>query len=88
MSNSNRDTAARWVSMLPSAATVAEMIGEHGPAVVAQIRKWWGQTDAADTFPLTEAGDAECFAAAAGKEFWEESSVAEFILGYAVREGP
>jgi hypothetical protein len=25
MSNSNRDTAARWLSMLPSAATVAEM---------------------------------------------------------------
>lgn len=33
-------------------------------------------------------GDAECFAAAAGKGFWEQSSVAEFILGYAVNEGP
>ena len=32
-------------------------------------------------------GDAECFAAAAGTGFWEKSSVAEFILGYAVREG-
>ncbi|MGO4438818.1 SagB/ThcOx family dehydrogenase [Rhizobium sp. RAF56] len=31
-------------------------------------------------------GDAECFAAAAGTAFWEESSVAEFILGYAVGE--
>jgi SagB-type dehydrogenase family enzyme len=33
-------------------------------------------------------GDAECFAAAAGTRFWEESSVAEFILGSAVREEP
>jgi oxazoline/thiazoline dehydrogenase len=33
-------------------------------------------------------GDAECFAAAAGTGFWEESSVAEFILGHAVREAP
>jgi oxazoline/thiazoline dehydrogenase len=32
-------------------------------------------------------GDAECFAAAAGTEFWETSSVAEFILGHAIREG-
>jgi SagB-type dehydrogenase family enzyme len=31
-------------------------------------------------------GDAECFAAAAGTSFWEESSVAEFMLGYAVDE--
>ena len=33
-------------------------------------------------------GDAECFAAAAGTAFWQESSVAEFILGYAVGEAP
>ncbi len=33
-------------------------------------------------------GDAECFAAAAGTAFWEESSVAEFILGYAAGERP
>jgi SagB-type dehydrogenase family enzyme len=28
-------------------------------------------------------GDAECFSAAAGTAFWEESSVAEFMLGHA-----
>ncbi len=28
-------------------------------------------------------GDAECFVAAAGTRFWEESSVAEFVLGHA-----
>jgi SagB-type dehydrogenase family enzyme len=33
-------------------------------------------------------GDAECFAAAAGTAFWEESSVAEFMLGYAVGKTP
>ncbi len=43
------------------APTVAELIGEHGPAVVAQILKWHGIADV-ETFPLTEAGDAECFA--------------------------
>jgi len=33
-------------------------------------------------------GDAECFAAAAGTAFWEESSVAEFMLGYPVGRAP
>ena len=33
-------------------------------------------------------GDAECFAAAAGTSFWEESSVAEFMLGHAVGGAP
>ena len=28
-------------------------------------------------------GDAECFVAAAGTRFWEELSVAEFVLGHA-----
>ena len=44
------------------APTVAELIGEHGPAVVAQIRKWCGQGADPVAHPLTEAGDAECFA--------------------------
>lgn len=43
------------------APTVAAMIGGHGPAVVKQIRKWCG-TAAGLEHPLTEAGDAECFA--------------------------
>jgi SagB-type dehydrogenase family enzyme len=33
-------------------------------------------------------GDAECFAAAAGTAFWEESSVAEFMLGRPIGEAP
>jgi P4 family phage/plasmid primase-like protien len=43
------------------APTVATLIGAHGPAVVAQIRKWCGGTTGL-AHPLTEAGDAECFA--------------------------
>jgi len=46
------------------APKVAKLIGEHGPAVVNAIRKWCGQASggAGDAYPLTEAGDAECFA--------------------------
>ena len=33
-------------------------------------------------------GNAECSAAAAGTAFWEESSVADFMLGYAAGEAP
>src|SRR6185295_9681685 len=32
-------------------------------------------------------GDAECFADAAGTRFWEQSSVAEFMLGHAAGQG-
>lgn len=70
----DRDTAPRpaeWVRRTEArirrgdecsgAPTVATMIGEHGPAVVKQIRRWC-RVESGLEHPLTEAGDAECFA--------------------------